>query len=117
MLSKPFLQFGAARNDSFANWDDAWKHLSGWKLKLNLEGAQHGTFSDIPLVAEAIALRQRLGKKGEAFWGKVDGLRGLEIMVAYSTAFADYVLTRKNSTLLADDGGGKFPEVIYSRRG
>ena len=117
MLSEPCLQFGAARNDSFADWDDAWKHLSGWKLELDLEGAQHGTFTDVPLVAEAIGLRRRLGKKGEALWGKVDGLRGLEIVVAYSTAFADYILMRKNSTLLADDGGGEFPEVIYSRRG
>ncbi len=116
-LSRPFIQFGRARNDSNADQDREWKRLSGWKLELQLEEAVHGTFSDIPLLAEAIGLRKRLGRKGDELLGKVDGLRALEIMAAYVTAFAEYVLTGKDSSLLSDDGGGRFPEVKVSRRG
>ena len=117
MLPKPFIQFGRARNDSNEDQDSEWERLSGWKLELQLEEAAHETFSDIPLLAEAIGLRKRLGRKGDDILGKVDGLRALEIMVAYVTAFAEYILTGKNSSLLSDDGGGRFPEVKVSRRG
>ena len=116
-LSKPFIQFGRARNGTNEDQDREWKRLSGWKLELQLEEAAHTTFSDFPLLAEAIGLRKRLGRKGDELLGKVDGLRVLEIMVAYVTAFADYVLTGKKSSLLSDDGGGRFPEVKVLRRG
>ena len=116
-LSKPFIQFGRARNGTNEDQDREWKGLSGWKLELQLEEAAHSTFSDFPLLAEAIGLRKKLGRKGDELLGKVDGLRVLEIVVAYVTAFAEYVLTGKNSTLLSDDGGGRFPEVKVSRRG
>ena len=116
-LSKPFIQFGRAR-DANEDLDREWKRLSGWKLELQLLEATHETFSDIPLLAEVAGLRKRLGRKGDEILGKVDGLRALEIMVAYVTAFAEYILTGKNSTLLSDDdGGGNFPEVKMSRRG
>ena len=117
-LSKPFIQFGRERNDSSEDLDREWKRLSSWKLELQLEESTHETFSDIPLLAEVIGLRKRLGRKGDEILGKVDGLRALEIMVAYVTAFAEYILTGKNSSLLSnDDGGGRFPEVKVSRRG
>ena len=117
MLSKPFIQFGRARNGPKEDQDREWKRLSGWKLELQLEEAAHETFSDVPLLAEVIGLRKKLGRKGDELLGKVDGLRALEIMVAYVTAFAEYVLTGKSSSLLSDDGGGRFPEVKVSRRG
>ena len=117
MLSKPFIQFGRARNGPNEDQDREWKRLSGWKLELQLEEAVHATFSDLPLLAEAIGLRKRLGRKGDEELGKVVGLRALEIMVAYVTAFTEYILTGKTSSLLSDDGGGRFPEVKVLRRG
>ena len=115
-LSRPFIQFGRARNGPNKDQDREWKRLSGWKLELHLEEASHTTFSDLPLLAEVIGLRKRLGRKGDELLGKVDGVRALEIMVAYVTAFAEYVLTGKNSSLLSDDGGGRFPEIKVLRR-
>ena len=116
-LSKPFIQFGRARNGPNEDQDREWKRLSGWKLELQLEEAVHETFSDLPLLAEAIGLRKRLGRKGDELLGRVDGLRALEIMVAYVTTFVEYILTGKNSSLLSDHGTERFPEVKVIRRG
>lgn len=121
-LSKPFIQFGRAENGPNKDHpnkdqDREWKRLSGWKLELQLEEASHETFSDLPLLAEAIGLRKRLGRKGDELLGKLNGLRALEIMVAYVTAFTEYILTGKHRSLLSDDGGGRFLEVKVSRRG
>ena len=80
-----------------------------------MDGAAHSTFSDMPLIAEAFDLRGKLGWGGEELLGKVDGMRGLEVTVEYVSAFADFVLARKNETLLRSDGNERFPEVKVKR--
>ena len=116
-LSKPFLQFAseATSSNPYWRWDEEWDRLAGWKLELVLDGAAHSTFSDMPLIAEAFDLRGKLGGEGEELLGKVDGMRGLEVMVEYVSAFADFVLAGKNETLLRSDGNEKFPEVKVKR--
>ncbi|CAD6594118.1 MAG: hypothetical protein ASARMPREDX12_008149 [Alectoria sarmentosa] len=116
-LSKPFLQFvsEASSPDPYLRWDEEWKCLSGWKLELVLNGAVHATFSDMPLIAEAFDLREKLGREGEELLGKLDGMRGLEVMVEYVSAFAGFVLTGKSRGLLGSDGNEKFPEVKVKR--
>ena len=116
-LSKPFLQFvsEAFSPDPYLRWDEEWERLSGWKLELVLNGAVHATFSDMPLIAEAFDLREKLGREGEELLGKLDGMRGLEVMVEYVSAFAEFVLTGKSRGLLGRDGNEKFPEVKVKR--
>lgn len=116
-VSKPFLQFGSEvfSGDPYLNWDDEWARLLGWKLELVLSGAAHSTFTDMPLAAEALDLREKLGREGETYMGKVDGMRGLEIVVEYVSAFAEFVLMGKNGSLLGSDGNEKFPEVEVKR--
>ena len=53
-----------------------------------LNNTAHSTFSDMPLI----------GREGEELLVKVDGMRGLEVMMEYVSAFADFVLTGKNGT-------------------
>lgn len=114
-LSKPFLQFQSEQSvfGTPWNWDEDWQHLAGWKLQLLLEGAQHATFSDLPLVIESLGLREKWGRGGEKLLGIVGGLRGLEIMVAYVHAFVDFVMSGKNETLLDGDDKRQFPEVKF----
>ena len=116
-LSKPFLQFvsKASSPDPYLRWDEEWERLSGWKLELVLNGAVHATFSDMPLIAEAFDLREKLGREGEELLGKVDGMRGLEVIVEYVSAFAEFVLTGKSRGLLGSDGDERFPEVKVKR--
>lgn len=118
-ISKPFLQFSSEFSESKPHWhwDQAWQHLSGWKMELSLNGSRHSTFSDFPLLAEATGMKEKLGKEYEALLGSVGGLRVLEIMVAYVDAFAEYVFVGRNSTLLNQFGNGRFPEVQVARHG
>ena len=116
-LSKPFLQFvsEASSPDPYLRWDEEWECLLGWKLELVLNGAVHATFSDMPLIAEAFDLREKLGREGEELLGKLDGMRGLEVMVEYVSAFAEFVLTGKSRSMLGSDGNERFPEIKVKR--
>ncbi len=116
-LSRPFLQFASefTPSKSYWHWDQAWQHLSGWKMELSLNGSRHASFSDLPLLAEATGLKEKFGKEYETLLGTVDGLRVLEIVVAYVDAFTKYVFTGKNGTLLDPLGNGQFPEVRVVR--
>ncbi|KAK4696962.1 hypothetical protein P7C71_g1023, partial [Lecanoromycetidae sp. Uapishka_2] len=118
ILSKPVLQFQSeeAMEKPPWDWDKDWQKLSGWKLQLLLKGAQHTTFTDLPLVFEVLKLREKWGREGREILGTVDGLRGLKIMVAYVSAFVDQVLMGKNSSLLDGSGDGRFPEVKVTRK-
>ncbi|KAF6236889.1 hypothetical protein HO173_005180 [Letharia columbiana] len=116
-ISKPILQFvsEASSADPYWRWDEEWARLSGWKLELVLNGAAHSTFSDMPLVAEVLDVRKKLGEDGKELLGKLDGIRGLEIVVEYVSAFAEFVLTGKKGSLLGNNGDERFPEVRVRR--
>lgn len=116
-LSTSFLQLASesSASDPYLHWDEAWERLSGWKLELVLNGAAHSTFTDLPLIAEALELREKLGDDGMELLGKLEGMRCLEIVVEYVSAFADFVLTGKNGSLLGGDGNDRFPEVTVKR--
>jgi len=118
-LSRPFLQFASEQsiNRSSLPWDQEWQHLRGWKLELCLKGAAHQTFSDYPLLAEAYGLRAKLGIEGEKLLGNIEGMRGLEIMVEYVSAFTRFVLKGSNESLLQLGGTTKYPEVLINRSG
>ncbi len=118
-LSGPFLQFASEEsvNRSEWHWDEEWQRLRGWKLELCLEGAAHQTFSDYPLIAEAYGLRAKLGREGEKLLGTIEGMRGLEIMVEYVSAFARFVLKGSNESLLEIGRTTKYPEVVINRSG
>ena len=118
-ISKPFIQFVSELSSSHPiwQWDKQWKHLCGWKLELVLNGSSHITFTDLPLIAEAFHLRGRLGEIEDELLGKMQGVRGLEIMVEYASAFAEFVLTGKHKSLLQSEGNDVFPEVIVRRQG
>lgn len=116
-LSKPFLQFTseASSSDPFLCWDEEWTHLSGRKLEVVLEGAAHSTLTDLPLIADVLDLREKLGEDGKEVLGQVDGMRGLKVVVEYFSAFADLVLTGKKGSLLGTDGNERFPVVLVTR--
>ena len=116
-LSKPFLQFAseALSEDPYVRWDEEWERLVGWKLELVLSDAAHSTFLDLPLIAEALGIRENLGEEVKQILGMVDGVRGLEVMVEYVSAFAEFVLMGKNEGLLGSHGDDRFPEIVVKR--
>ena len=119
IMLKPFLQFASAATagEPYGQWDREWQRLVGWKLELVLSGAAHSTFTDFPLIAEAYDLREKLGRQGEELLGTVLGIRGLEIVVEYVSAFARHWLTGSDESLLQPNGSSKYSEVEVKRFG
>ncbi len=113
-LDRPFLLWGhQAKNRSMdETWATLWRHLRGWKLELELDGSTHYTFSDFPLVAKVLDLVNGLPPEDKALLGTLDGLRVIEIVGAYVTAFLDFVLRGVNTTLLQKPDP-KYPEVTF----
>ena len=118
-ISRPFLLFRAANRRKIGvgqDWDKAWKKLTGWKLDLELQNSTHLTFSDFPVLAETVGIRASLGQAGEELLGTLDGMKGLEIMSKYVSAFAKYVLTGKKDSILSGEPSRRFPEVNVIRK-
>lgn len=116
IVRKPFLLFEAARPGvPRPNWDDAWNnHFQGWKLDVELFGGVHGSFEDLPLLADILGLRAALGKAGDAVLGTVPGLRGLQIMSDYVSAFAEFVFSGEKAErgdLVDGKNSTRYPEV------
>jgi predicted dienelactone hydrolase len=49
---RPFLMFGAKDRHTDPSWNRDWVHLDGWKRWLTVAGADHGSFTDVPLLAD-----------------------------------------------------------------
>jgi len=86
-------------------------------LELCLKGAAHQTFFDYFLIVEAYALREKLGREAEKLLGTIEGMRGLEIMVEYVSAFTRFLLKGSNESLLQNGRTTKYPEVVINRTG
>ncbi|MFD8479445.1 alpha/beta hydrolase family protein [Kitasatospora sp. NPDC059673] len=102
---RPFLLFGAGSDEAPGmdpSWDEAWSRLDGWKRRLTVAGAEHGTFSDLLLLARAAGL--------PATPGAIDPGRGLAITRTYLGAFFDQQLKGKPQPLL-DGPSPDQPEV------
>ncbi|WP_341865340.1 lipase [Kitasatospora cheerisanensis] len=102
---RPFLLFGAAAGEAPGadpSWDEAWSRLDGWKRRLTVAGAEHGTFSDVLLLARAVGLPSTPGA--------IDPARGIEITRTYLGAFFDLHLKGKPQPLF-DGPSPAEPEV------
>ncbi|GAA0394277.1 alpha/beta hydrolase [Microbispora corallina] len=103
-LSRPFLFMGSAghvpggRDNS---WDRDWRLLTGWKRWIALPGADHQSFTDVPLLA---------GPLGIALPGGLSASRSLEITRVYVRAFLDLHLRHEPQTIL-DRRSPRYPEV------
>ncbi|KAH6676753.1 PAF acetylhydrolase family protein [Halenospora varia] len=110
---RPFLLVGhEGKNQSTdASWGAAWRRLRGWKLELEVLGTAHGSFTDLPLLVDALGLTGHLPDAVTELLGSVAGPRGLEIIRVYVGAFFDKVLRGQSSGLLSK-ASASYPEVI-----
>ncbi|MEU0073160.1 alpha/beta hydrolase [Streptomyces sp. NPDC006332] len=77
---RPFLMFGAKDRITDTTWDEGWAHLDGWKRWLTVTGADHGSFTDVPLLAELAGIPDTASLPFE---------RGEALTRAYLAAFFD----------------------------
>ncbi|KAH8679030.1 Alpha/Beta hydrolase protein [Tricladium varicosporioides] len=112
---RPFLFVGhEGKNQSTdASWRAAWRGLRGWKLELEVLGAQHGSFTDLPMLVDALGLTGHLPDAVVELLGRIAGPRCLEIIHVYVGAFFNKILQGKSSVLLGKPSPS-YPEVVIS---
>ncbi|WP_449062871.1 alpha/beta hydrolase family protein, partial [Planomonospora algeriensis] len=110
-LSRPFMFIGAPQHVPGGHdhsWDRDWKLLTGWKRWIVLTGAGHQSFTDIPLVADAIGL--------DPIPGMLPAARGSELTRTYVAAFLDRHLKSEPRPFLDEPSPGH-PEVAFCTPG
>ncbi|MFG2909772.1 alpha/beta hydrolase family protein [Kitasatospora sp. NPDC048286] len=117
-LSRPVLLLGAQRHagqSPTANWDEAWRHLTGWKRWLDLPEAGHLSFCDVHWLVDALGIREQLPPEGLAEqYGSIKGDRALAATRAYLGAFFDRHLLDRPGRLL-DGPSAAYPEVRFAK--
>ncbi|GHH08174.1 alpha/beta hydrolase family protein [Streptomyces lanatus] len=53
---RPYLMLGQRDRTLDEDWNQVWADLDGWKRWLTFAGADHGSFTDVPLLAELIGI-------------------------------------------------------------
>jgi pimeloyl-ACP methyl ester carboxylesterase len=122
-LDRPFMFMARAghlrNNNSIAadpdnTWFDIWPNLRAFRLDLVLTNSLHYTFSDFPIVLETLGIVPNNATAQALQVTDLDGRRALKIVTTYVTAFMDFVLHGKNSTLLKGPVP-EFPEITFDR--
>ncbi|SDW27906.1 Platelet-activating factor acetylhydrolase, isoform II [Amycolatopsis xylanica] len=108
-LSRPFLFLGRASQytpglpSPVITWERDWRHLTGWKRWLVVDGPVHASFTDVGLLAEQF---------GIDFGATLSAARTSEITRAYVGAFFDLHLRHDREPLL-DKPSQRYPEVAF----
>ena len=100
--------------DPYNSWFTIWPQLRAFKLDIVLALSLHYTFSDYPITFQTLGIVPNNTSAQAAHVTSMDGKRALKIVTTYATAFLDFVLHGKNSTLL-ENPVPEFPEVTFDR--
>jgi dienelactone hydrolase len=120
----PYLLFTAEGQNSSAvpsltGWNEAWNHTSAEKWWLILDDAKHYSFSDLPLMLEVMGVTWS-NETGdlEQITRSLSGIRGLQIMVDFVSAFFGTCFRGGQSLprILAAPDKEAWPEVTFDVR-
>ncbi|WP_256788149.1 lipase [Frankia sp. AvcI1] len=100
---------GAAQEDDDPTWAQAWAHLGPPRLWLDVDGADHFSFTDDPVLADQIPLPAAV-PPAPAPAGALTGRQALAITRAYVGAFVERWLCGRAQPLL-DAPSRAFPQV------
>ncbi|KAA8643673.1 uncharacterized protein ATNIH1004_010447 [Aspergillus tanneri] len=109
-LSSPFLLFGNTNHTRATDpsWARFWSHLQGWKLELQLAQSEHYTFSDFPVLVDALSVSDEVRQIIQAdYIGTIGGLRAKDVITSYTIATLQYFVYGHTSELLSG------PSVAY----
>ncbi|OAP60397.1 hypothetical protein AYL99_05399 [Fonsecaea erecta] len=110
----PFTIFAAQQHNqsSDATWAAFWHELKGLKLQLQVNGTQHGTFSDYPILAKSIGINSTVIPQIVDLIGTIDGVRMMNILRRYIGGFFQETLESQKVRLL-EGPSPQFPEVAF----
>ncbi|TLP59539.1 alpha/beta hydrolase family protein [Microbispora triticiradicis] len=106
-FSRPFMFLGSAQHVSGGpapTWDRDWKLLTGWKRWIVLSGAEHQSFTDTPLLSDALGIKP--------LPGVLPAARAAELTRTYVAAFLDQHLKARRQPLL-DQPSSRYPEAKF----
>ncbi|MFF5112109.1 alpha/beta hydrolase family protein [Streptosporangium sp. NPDC000509] len=106
-LSRPFMFIGSPQHipgGRDTSWERDWKLLTGWKRWLVVTNTEHQSFTDLPLLANALGI-------GPAP-GILPAARSAELTRTYVAAFLDRHLGSQRQPLL-DRPSPRYPEVTF----
>lgn len=114
-LDRPFMLMGHENKtqDTDPSWKAVWPLLTGWKKELEVKGAAHYSFSDLPMIAAALGIQEVLPAEVEQVLGSVEGHHMTDLIATYVTAFLDMVFKSGSETLLTQ-GSAEYPEVVVA---
>ncbi|MET9243391.1 alpha/beta hydrolase [Nonomuraea sp. NPDC003709] len=106
-FSRPFMFIGSPQHIPGGrdnSWDRDWKLLTGWKRWIVLSGADHQSFTDLPLLSGALGIKPA--------YGILPAARAAELTRTYVAAFLDQHLKSQRQPLL-DKPSARYPEVKF----
>ncbi|MFI9838873.1 alpha/beta hydrolase family protein [Nonomuraea sp. NPDC051941] len=106
-FSRPFMFIGSPQHIPGGrdnSWDRDWKLLTGWKRWIVLSGADHQSFTDLPLLSGALGIKPA--------YGILPAARAAELTRTYVAAFLDQHLRSQRQPLL-DKPSARYPEVKF----
>ncbi|KGO43173.1 Platelet-activating factor acetylhydrolase [Penicillium expansum] len=114
-LSSPFLLFGNTNHTQATDrsWAKFSSHSRGWKLELQLAQSKHYTFSDIPLLVDALGVSDEVRQiiQAESI-GTIGGLRAKDVITSYTIATLQYFVYGHTSELLSGPSVA-YPDVTF----
>ncbi|KAG9671910.1 PAF acetylhydrolase family protein, partial [Aureobasidium melanogenum] len=92
------------------SWARVWPEVTGSKLVVTLNGTIHGSYSDLPLLANTLGLSAKASAQVEELLGTMDGKTAMENINAFVGHFFKCV-ERKMKNLLPSDMAKQFPQA------
>lgn len=93
-----------------ASWTQAWSRAQGTKLAVTLNGTQHGSYTDLPLLANSLGLMGNVSAEIGELLGTMEGVRAIELVDAFVLQFFNFA-RGASKTLLHVDMTRKIPEA------
>lgn len=111
-LSSPFMIMShAGKNLSTdASWDQVWPKVSGTKVAITLNGTVHGSYSDLPLLANTLGFSAKGSAHIGELLGTMDGKTAIENVNAFVGQFFEFA-RGTSKDLLPRDMTTKSPEA------
>lgn len=91
--------------------NNLWKLLKGWSVVFGINGTEHVSVTDVPLIIDTLGLRN--AQFNETF-GTISGERLLNICWSHGLSFFDFVTNGTTPTLL-EGPSPSYPDVFFVR--
>ncbi|KAF4964491.1 hypothetical protein FSARC_7593 [Fusarium sarcochroum] len=115
-LDKPFMLLGRPNHHSEdTTWVEFWKSLKGAKIELGVSGTVHGSFTDFPLLINALGLPEAAKKQAAPQFGSVDGIVLQKIISETLAGFMSYSFGGSSASMQKTIKGSKELSVVKSQ--